>query len=70
LMGLNYADYLKEAYRTLQFGGLMKIAEPLSRWWEKRSELLSTIANAGFVLVGNIEESNQFLYIDAIKMAE
>ena len=70
LMGLNYADYLKEAYRTLRFGGLLKIAEPISRWSEKRSELLSTIAKAGFLLVGNVEESNQFLYIDAIKMAE
>ena len=48
----------------------MKIAEPISRWSEKRSELLSTIAEAGFVLVGNVEKSNQFLYIDAIKMME
>jgi superfamily II DNA or RNA helicase len=70
LMGLNYADYFKEAYRTLRFGGLLKIAEPISRWSEKRSELLSTIAEAGFSLVGKVEESNQFLYIDAIKMTE
>jgi len=70
LMGLNYADYLKEAYRTLRFGGFLKIAEPIIRWSEKRSELLATIAEAGFVLAGNIEESNQFLYVDAIKMAE
>lgn len=68
LMGLNYADYFKEAYRTLRFGGLLKIAEPISRWTEKRSELLSNISDAGFSLVGKIEESNQFLYIDAIKM--
>ncbi len=67
LMGLNYADYLKEAYRTLKFGGYLKIAEPISRWSEKRAELLSMIAEAGFLLVGNIEESNQFLYINAIK---
>ncbi len=70
LMGLNYADYLNEAYRTLRFGGLLKIAEPLSRWAEKRPELLLIIAEAGFSLVGNIEESNQFFYVDAIKMAE
>ncbi len=70
LMGLNYADYLKEAQRALRFGGLLKIAEPISRWSEKRSELLSTITEAGFSLVGKVEESNQFLYIDAIKMAE
>lgn len=68
LMGLNYADYLKEAHRVLKFGGLLKIAEPITRWTEKRSELLSQIAQAGFLLVGSIEESNQFFYIDAIKM--
>jgi ubiquinone/menaquinone biosynthesis C-methylase UbiE len=67
LMGLNYADYLKEAYRTLRFGGFLKIAEPVTRWSEKRSELRSAIAVAGFLLVGDIEESNQFFYIDAIK---
>ncbi len=70
LMGLNYADYLKEAYRTLKFGGLLKIAEPINRWAEKRSELLSKITEAGFLLVGDVIESNQFLYIDAIKTAE
>jgi hypothetical protein len=67
LMGLNYADYLKEAYRTLKFGGLLKIAEPISRWTEKRTELLSQIPNAGFALVGEIEESSQFFYINAVK---
>ena len=67
LMGLNYAEYLKEAHRTLKFGGLLKIAEPINRWHDKREELLSNIANAGFLLIGEVVESNQFLYIDAIK---
>lgn len=62
-----YADYLKEAYRTLKFGGLLKIAEPISRWQGKRAELLSEISAHGFLLVGEVTESNQFLYIDAIK---
>jgi hypothetical protein len=66
-MGLNYADYLKEANRTLKFGGILKIAEPINRWQEKREELVSNIANAGFLLIGEVVESNQFLYIDAIK---
>ena len=68
LMGLNYPDYLKEAYRALRFGGLLKIAEPISRWADKRPELLSAISEAGFSLVGKVEEANQFMYIDAIKM--
>ncbi len=67
LMGLNYADCLKEAHRTLRFGGFLKIAEPISRWADKRSELLTAIADTGFLLVGTGEESSQFLYIDAIK---
>lgn len=67
LMGLNYEDYLKEAYRALKFGGLLKIAEPLNRWQGKRTELLARITNFRFVLVGEITESNQFMYLDAIK---
>jgi ubiquinone/menaquinone biosynthesis C-methylase UbiE len=70
LMGLNYADYLKEAHRTLKFGGFLKIAEPITRWSEKRAELLLKIREAGFLLVGDVIESNQFLYIDAIRTAE
>jgi hypothetical protein len=67
LMGVNYPDYLKEAYRVLKFGGLLKIAEPINRWLEKQSDLLARITNAGFLLIGNVEESSQFLYINAIK---
>ena len=67
LMGLNYVDYLKEAHRTLKFGGMLKVAEPINRWHDKRAELLSNIANTGFLLVGEVVESNQFLYVDAIK---
>jgi hypothetical protein len=67
LMGLNYADYLTEAYRTLKFGGLLKIAEPISRWAEKRSELIAQITGAGFSVVGEAEESGQFFYINAVK---
>jgi hypothetical protein len=67
LMGINYPDYLKEAYRVLKFGGLLKIAEPINRWLEKKSELLAQIMRAGFLTIGNIEESSQFLYINAIK---
>ncbi len=68
LMGINYGDYLKEAYRVLKFGGLLKIAEPINRWLDKESELLVQITNAGFITIGNMEESSQFLYINAIKL--
>ena len=67
LMGLNYSDYLKEAYRTLKFGGLVKIAEPANRWAEKKPELLSQLNAVGFCLLGEIEETSQFFYITAVK---
>ena len=72
LMGLNYADYPREAGRALKFGGFLKIAEPASRWTAsgKRPELLTAITGAGFQLIGAVVESNQFLHIDAIKTAE
>lgn len=67
LMGINYPDYLKESHRVLKFGGMLKIAEPTNRWVERKSELLLQIKNSGFLLIGDIEESGSFLYIDAIK---
>lgn len=67
LMGSNYQDYLKEANRLLKFGGWLKIAEPGGRWIERHSELMNEISEAGFTPVGGIEQSAQFLYINAIK---
>ena len=32
LMGLNYQDYLREAYRVLRHGGWLKVVEPATRW--------------------------------------
>ena len=65
--GVELQGLCQRRHRTLRFGGFLKIAEPISRWQDKRSELLTAIADAGFLLVGGVEESNQFLYIDAIK---
>ena len=47
LMGLNYAEYLAEAHRTLKFGGMLKMAETIERWKDKRAELLERVASAG-----------------------
>jgi hypothetical protein len=67
LMGLNYADYLREAYRTLKFGGFLKIAEPIERWANKREGLLRQLKDAGFVLLGGVEEVGAFFYVSAVK---
>ncbi|NUN63609.1 hypothetical protein HCU40_02345 [Pseudanabaena biceps] len=66
LMGLNCSDYLKEAYRTLKDGGSLLIAETLSRWTDKKQELIEAIRNSGFTIVSE-KTSDRFLYINATK---
>ena len=68
LMGLNYHDYLREAYRLLKYGGWLKIAEPTSRWGDgKLEQLLSALALCGFSMVGQPDLRNQFIYLSAMK---
>ena len=64
LMGLNYQDYLREAYRVLQYGGWLKVAEPAERWKEGA---LQELASSGFSLVGRPSYRDRFIYLDAIK---
>ncbi|MDX2255339.1 MAG: hypothetical protein NW214_07485 [Pseudanabaenaceae cyanobacterium bins.39] len=66
LMGLNYADYLQEAQRTLKGGGSLLIVETISRWIDKKQELLDAIASLGFTVVKE-QTSDRFLYINATK---
>ena len=67
-MGLNYHEYLSEAYRTLRVGGLLKIAETLGRWTESKAELIQKIRIAGFHISGEPRTSDHFLYISAVKL--
>jgi superfamily II DNA or RNA helicase len=68
LMGLNYQDYLREAYRLVRYGGWLKVAEPATRWKERNlEELLSAIASCGFAIVGQPSYRDRFIYLDAIK---
>jgi hypothetical protein len=68
LMGLNYHDYLREAYRLVRYGGWLKIAESASRWKDaKLKELLGAVAAYGFSMVGQPRYSDRFIYLDAIK---
>jgi superfamily II DNA or RNA helicase len=66
LMGLNYANYLQEAHRTLKGGGSLLIAETISRWTDKKQELLDLIASLGFTVVKE-QTGDRFLYINATK---
>ncbi len=66
LMGLNYADYLQEAHRTLKGGGSLLIAETISRWTDKKQELLDLVTSLGFTVVKE-QTGDRFLYINATK---
>ena len=68
LMGVNWGDYFKEAYRLLRAGGLLKIAEPASKWSDDDfRKLKDGIENAGFNVSGKPKLSSKFVYIDAMK---
>ena len=68
LMGVNWADYLKEAYRILRSGGLLKIAEPASSWSDDSFIALKKgIESAGFEILGDGKLSSKFIYFDAVK---
>jgi len=69
LWGLNYRDYLKEAYRSLNYGGFIYIAEPTKNYEgeEGKNGLKSLILEAGFKLVGDIDDRGKFIYITGTK---
>ena len=67
LMGRNYIDYIKEAYRTLKPYGTLFICEPESKWKGREDKLTEQIESAGFKCLGIIRKTNKFIYIDAIK---
>jgi ubiquinone/menaquinone biosynthesis C-methylase UbiE len=70
LWGTNYKDYIKEANRVLNYGGVIHIAEPAKGYEtpESEQELIQLISEVGFKVVGNIERRDKFIYITGIKM--
>lgn len=67
LMGTNWADYLKEAYRLLKPYGHLFIAEPQKKWQERNEELKQVVTVQGFRLLGEVEQRYDFIYLTAIK---
>ena len=69
LWGSNYEDYIKEAYRTLNYGGVIYIAEPSKSYDtpELKDELKKLLINNGFEIVGDIENRGKFLYLKGLK---
>ena len=68
LMGANWSDYLKEAYRTLKPYGHLFIAEPQGRWQGRKEKLANAVQAAGFSMVGRVEQRYDFLYLTALKV--
>ena len=68
LWGTNFEDYFKEAYRLLNYDGLMYIAEPSKSYTqEQRKELLDILKRNGFTQVGDIEDRGKFFYVTVMK---
>lgn len=69
LWGSNYEDYIKEAYRVLNYGGIIYIAEPSKSYDtpELKEGLKSLLINNGFEIVGDIENRGKFIYIKGLK---
>jgi superfamily II DNA or RNA helicase len=69
LWGTNYKDYIKEAYRTLNWGGIIYISEPSKNYEteEEIEKLINLIKDFGFEIVGGVEKRNKFIYIRGIK---
>jgi hypothetical protein len=67
LMGTNWPDYLREAYRTLKPFGHLLIAEPAGRWRENPGALRTAVETAGFRVVGEIEQRYAVVYLAALK---
>jgi SAM-dependent methyltransferase len=67
LMGVNWVDYLKEAYRTLKPYGHLFIAEPAKKWQDRIGELEEAVKAVGFRIMGDVEQRYDFLYLTAVK---
>ena len=65
LMGTNLKDYLKEANRVLKNGGIMKIAEVVSRFKDlPLDDVVKTISSYGFQLKWKDTKNDYFYLMD------
>jgi hypothetical protein len=65
LMGANFADYLREAYRTLKLDGDLHIIEATSRF-TNRDGFVEGLKGFGFAVV-SVEDKWKFTHIRALK---
>ncbi|CAG8565258.1 16251_t:CDS:2 [Funneliformis mosseae] len=66
LMGTNYVEFLKEAYRVLKPSGELKIAEVVSRFSDINS-FIEVLAELGFKLIKKDDTNVMFIMLDFVK---
>jgi len=67
LMGTNFLDFVKEAYRVLKFGGELKIAEVISRF-ESTQEFIKALEQIGFKFKSKDGTNKMFMLMDFVKL--
>jgi hypothetical protein len=65
LMGANFADYIREAYRTLKLDGQLHVIEATSRFTD-RDQFVKALEPLGFAVV-TVEDKWKFTHIRALK---
>ena len=68
MWGSNCYDYIKEAYRILDIGGTLLIAEPYKRWYDKENDenkLIKLLESYNFKIIKNDEM--KFMLIECRK---
>jgi ubiquinone/menaquinone biosynthesis C-methylase UbiE len=65
LMGPNFTDYLREAYRTLKLDGQLHVLEATSRF-TSREQFVKSLEALGFAVV-TVEDKWKFTHVRALK---
>ena len=65
LMGANFADYLREAHRTLKLDGQLHVIEATARFSD-RNAFVKAVERLGFAIV-SVEDKWKFTHIRALK---
>jgi hypothetical protein len=65
LMGANFADYIREAHRTLKLDGQLHVIEATERFTD-RDRFVKALGELGFAIV-SVEDKWKFTHIRAIK---
>jgi len=68
LMGSNYQDYLKEAFRIIKPYGNLFICEPKKKIDNRIEEFKKDIESVGFKIIEVNSQSSKFIYFQGIKL--